>query len=196
MKKKIIAIEGESASGKDSIAKYITKNFGIKPIVSFATRPMRDGEVNGREHWFITPEEMERIKSEEHMLAYTKIEDKTKVSVDGYEYCTTIESLEGDTAIYVIDPNGIEYMKSNKEIMDKIDLLVLYVYVPYEVRKERAKQNRSDFEKFEIRTAQESAQFEKMRNNKAYDYLIENIDYDQACLSAGIAVSSFLKKDD
>lgn len=191
-KKKIICIMGETASGKDTIAKYITKILGIKQVVSYTTRPMRSNEQNGREHWFISKEEMAEIKKNQHMFAYTCIEDKTRSNVDGYEYCTTLESLTEDVFIYIIDPNGVEYMRSNDDIMNNIELLVLYVYVPYEEREMRAKSSRSDFEKFEIRNKQESAQFEKARNEKAYDVLVENMNFDSACKTALDAVINFI----
>ena len=193
MKKRIVCIMGETASGKDSISKYICKNFNVHPVVSYATRPMREGEVNGREHYFITEEEMANIRSSKNVFAYTRIEDKTKTATDGYEYCATLESLPDGDIIYVIDPNGVNYMKNDPKIMEKVELLVLYIYVPYEVRKERAKKSRSDFEKFEDRCKQEEDQFRKMVEDRNYDYIINNENFDEACLKAGKIVSAFLK---
>jgi guanylate kinase len=192
-KRRIICIMGETASGKDTISKYIMKNFGVQPVVSFATRPMRDGEVNGREHVFITPEKMAEIRKTQDVFAYTKIEDKTKTNVDGYEYCATLQTLPEGDIIYVIDPNGVNYMKNSPAIMEKVELLVLYIYVPYEIRKERAQKSRSDFEKFETRCKQEEVQFRTMLEEKNYDYIIENLDYNQACTKVGGIVSEFLK---
>ena len=68
-KKKIICLLGETASGKDTIAKYITKTLDIKQVVSYTTRPIRSNEQNGREHWFISKEEMAEIKKNQHMFA-------------------------------------------------------------------------------------------------------------------------------
>jgi guanylate kinase len=192
-KRRIICIMGETASGKDTISKYIMKNFGVQPVVSFATRPMRDGEVNGREHVFITPEKMAEIRKTQDVFAYTKIEDKTKTNVDGYEYCATLQTLPEGDIIYVIDPNGVNYMKNSPAIMEKVELLVLYIYVPYEIRKERAQKSRSDFEKFETRCKQEEVQFRTMLEEKNYDYIIENLDYNQACTKVVGIVSEFLK---
>jgi guanylate kinase len=192
-KRRIICIMGETASGKDTISKYIMKNFGVQPVVSFATRPMRDGEVNGREHVFITPEKMAEIRKTQDVFAYTKIEDKTKTNVDGYEYCATLQTLPEGDIIYVIDPNGVNYMKNSPAIMEKVELLVLYIYVPYEIRKERAQKSRSDFERFETRCKQEEVQFRTMLEEKNYDYIIENLDYNQACTKVGGIVSEFLK---
>ena len=54
----IIALQGKTSSGKDSAARYIREIYGIEPVISFATRPIRDSEVEGREHYFINDEQM------------------------------------------------------------------------------------------------------------------------------------------
>ena len=43
----IIALEGKTASGKDSVAKFIEASYGIKQVVSYTTRPKRDYEKDG-----------------------------------------------------------------------------------------------------------------------------------------------------
>ena len=68
-KKKLICVVGESCSGKDTIVKEATSyltygrttNIRLKPIVSYATRPIRENETNGVEHWFITENEAKEI---------------------------------------------------------------------------------------------------------------------------------------
>ena len=38
--------------------------------VSYTTRPMRDGEINGENYWFISEEEMEKIKQSGKLIEY------------------------------------------------------------------------------------------------------------------------------
>ena len=52
----IITIVGPSGSGKTTMANIMSEN-GIPTIVSYTTRPMREEETNGKEHWFVTPED-------------------------------------------------------------------------------------------------------------------------------------------
>ncbi len=51
---KIFFIMGKSASGKDGVfSQILNKNIpGLKPVTIYTTRPMRDGEVQGREYNF------------------------------------------------------------------------------------------------------------------------------------------------
>jgi len=51
----IVFIMGKSATGKDKIYKNLIKDneLFLKPIIMYTTRPMRDGEKNGVEYYFV-----------------------------------------------------------------------------------------------------------------------------------------------
>ena len=91
---KIIAIVGPSGSGKDTAARMLADMTGYELLVSYTTRPMREGEQNGREHIFVSSCET----PQDQMLAYTQY--------GGYEYWTELSQIH-DTAIYVIDESGL-----------------------------------------------------------------------------------------
>lgn len=148
----------------------LTENLVVHPIVSFATRPMRVGEEEGREHYFITPEEAKKRLETEQILAYTKI------GVTGYEYFTTLEGLKGAN-FYVIDPNGVNYIK---EHAPNLFCRVIYISVPEKIRTERAR-CRSDFESsFCKRNDDENAQFEAFENAGKWDLHINNVDLEDS----------------
>lgn len=51
---KVLALFGKNASGKSSIKRWLAKNYdNINEIVSYTTRPPREGEVNGKDYYFI-----------------------------------------------------------------------------------------------------------------------------------------------
>ena len=60
---KIFYIMGKSSSGKDTIYKHLIedKEFNFKNIVGYTTRPIRQGEINGKEYYFVTVEGMEEL---------------------------------------------------------------------------------------------------------------------------------------
>lgn len=72
--KPILLIVGETSCGKDTFA-AISKEMGKKPVCSYATRPMRPNERDGREHKFISSKQASKILCEkkDHVVAYTKI---------------------------------------------------------------------------------------------------------------------------
>lgn len=90
----LITITGSSGVGKDTVARMLSEMTGIPVLCSYTTRPKRDGEMNGKEHYFV--KECNVLQSE--MLAYTKY--------GGYEYWTCVDQIN-DSAIYVIDEDGM-----------------------------------------------------------------------------------------
>lgn len=76
----IFYLIGKSSTGKDSILNALLEDgtLGLKKIVQYATRPIRDGEAEGREYHFITLE-----KSAELEDAGLVIESRTYNTVYG-----------------------------------------------------------------------------------------------------------------
>lgn len=57
---------GKSSSGKDTIYKRILskERLPLKTLVSYTTRPIRDGETNGVEYYFLTEEEQQQLEQQ------------------------------------------------------------------------------------------------------------------------------------
>lgn len=91
---KLITITGPSGAGKDTVARMLSEMGGYKVLCSYTTRPKREGEIDGVEHYFVEKCDVPHDK----MLAYTQY--------GGYEYWTTIDQVT-DKAIYVIDEDGL-----------------------------------------------------------------------------------------
>ena len=54
---------GKSATGKDSIYHEIVKRCPqLREIITYTTRPMREGETYGKEYYFVTKEEMYEMR--------------------------------------------------------------------------------------------------------------------------------------
>ena len=63
---KLFYIMGKSASGKDTIYQRLLRNpeFSLERLVIYTTRPIRDGELDGREYHFVTEEDFQKLKAE------------------------------------------------------------------------------------------------------------------------------------
>ena len=92
---KLITITGPSGAGKDTVARMLSEMGGYQVLCSYTTRPKRDGEIDGVEHYFVETCNVPRDK----MLAYTQY--------GGYEYWVTIDQVK-NKAIYVIDEDGLK----------------------------------------------------------------------------------------
>ena len=55
---------GKSASGKDKIYSRIAENeeLGLKKLILYTTRPIRNGERNGREYYFVDNDKLKEMR--------------------------------------------------------------------------------------------------------------------------------------
>ena len=60
---KIFYLMGKSASGKDTIYKKVKEQMPeLKTIVIYTTRPIREGEQNGREYYFVNDDKLKELQ--------------------------------------------------------------------------------------------------------------------------------------
>lgn len=168
-KKTIFCILGESGSGKDTLVEYTLKEFklNLKSVLSYTDRPMREGEQNGKEHIFLSKDEMtEFLKSnKKDIAAYTQIGET------GYRYCA-MTSVIDRSDIYIIDPNGLKEFKERTG--DRYNIISIYIDCPLQERRKRTEKRGDGVAKFEARVAAESDQFAKFREEHGYDHVIDN----------------------
>ena len=163
---------GRTAAGKDTLTTYLCETFGLKQLISYTTRPRRINE--GETHIFVSENESEAIQAQDKIIAYTKI--------GNFEYFGTYEQLlKAD--IYVIDPNGINYLKTNYacELQeDDIDLVIIYIHINMSWRIERAMLRKDDLKALQQRLSDEDSQFYEFEKRVSYDWFVNNQDGEKA----------------
>lgn len=114
---KIIALIGEAGSGKDTIMKHVLEACpGLHEIVSCTTRPMREGEEEGVNYFYLTKEAFAEKVLNGEMFEATCFND--------WFYGTSKQSLREDVVnIGVFNPEGIEALLSSNEV----EVTVYYV---------------------------------------------------------------------
>lgn len=166
--KRLLCIVGETSSGKDTVAKYLTERYNLMQACSATNRAPRAGEVNGREHWFLSEEEFRKVAEDRDSRLYTKIED-SKTGKKGYEYCMSVDEL-GSSDVLVVDPNGARELREAGW-----EITVIYVTAKLATRKKRAIQRDASQEAaFIDRCENEEIQFSKFRSERNWDYVIWN----------------------
>ena len=98
---KIIALMGQAGSGKDRLLKESLKAVpDLNEIISCTTRPPREGEVHGKNYYFLSNEEFAQKVINFEMLEATSFRD--------WFYGTSIDALSEDKVnIGVFNPDGI-----------------------------------------------------------------------------------------
>jgi len=120
---KRIILVGKAASGKDYFKNYLV-NGGLKPSISHTTRPMRDGEVDGKDYHFISEYRFNVMKSEEQFF-----ENK---EFNGWQYGTSNQEVY-DSEVFIFTPSGINDLPD--EFLD--DSVIIYFNVLEEYRMSR-----------------------------------------------------------
>lgn len=130
---KIIAICGKAGSGKDSILHQLKKSYDVQEIISCTTRPMREGEQDGVNYFYLTNEQFADKLVNNDMLEATVFND--------WCYGTMKSSLSKNKwNVGVFNLQGIEILQENPQI----DLKIFYIYTPDKLRLLRQLQREDD----------------------------------------------------
>lgn len=107
---KIIALIGEAGTGKDSLLKEIlTQEPSFHEIINCTTRPKREGEIEGVNYFYYTPEQFGEKVLQYEMLECTVFND--------WFYGTSYESLRSDCInIGVFNPTAIEALLERPDV--------------------------------------------------------------------------------
>ena len=132
---KIFYLMGKSASGKDTLYKRLLEVCPkLKTIILYTTRPMRDGETDGVEYYFTTPEVLQRFSKEGKM-----IELRTYEAVSGpWSYATVDDGqVDLENEDYLAIGTLISY-ENMRNYYGEDHVIPLYIAVDDGVRLERA----------------------------------------------------------
>lgn len=106
---KIFFVLGKSCSGKDTIFKKLKEDreLNLNNVTGYTTRPMREGEINGVEYFFVNNEELEALKNQGKVIecrdyntvygvwSYFTVDDgQINLEKGNYLYIGTLESYE------------------------------------------------------------------------------------------------------
>lgn len=123
---KIYYMMGKSSSGKDTIYKEIRKELPyLKTLTLYTTRPMREGEQNGVEYYFVSNEILDKYKNEGKI-----IELRTYQTVYGdWKYATIDDGqINLDKNDYLMIGTLESYVKT-KAYYGTENLIPLYIEV-------------------------------------------------------------------
>ena len=154
-----VIISGPTGTGKTTICKrLVNENNEFFYSISCTTRKKRENEIDGKDYYFITKEEFEKMIKEDKFLEYAKIYNEYygtpkepvfeslkngKIVIMDIDYqgkMKVVEKLKDSVSIYILPPSIEElkrriekreknFMERFKEALREIDLWVFYDYV-------------------------------------------------------------------
>jgi guanylate kinase len=162
----VFIISGPSGSGKSSLVELLLRSVsGVDFSVSYTTRQPRGSERNGREYFFISREEFERMASADEFLEHA--------DVVGNYYGTARRFLtqakeEGHDLLVDVDVQGAAQLKGNIR-----DTVSIFVMPPDRKELEWRIRNRGLDAEDVIQSRLERSSRE-MENYNKYDYVLVN----------------------
>lgn len=133
---KIFYIMGKSASGKDTIYRRLIgeKEFGLRPLIPYTTRPMRSGEENGKDYFFTDEAGLRRLQDEKKV-----VELRTYQTVLGPWHYFTVDDGQVNLAEYdYLMVGTLESYRALRDYYSPENVVPVYIAVDDGLRLQRA----------------------------------------------------------
>lgn len=186
---RIFYIMGKSAAGKDHFYEALQREEGLTltPMVLYTTRPLRDGECDGREYHFVNRERLEAFRAEGKI-----IEERTYETVYGpWTYFTADDGSFDDEKKDYLGIGTLESYEQLRKYFGAEVIFPIYIEVEDGIRLRRAiereeKQQTPKYEEMCRRFLADSEDFseeklqsagirKKFSNNQTFEKCLENI---------------------
>ncbi len=186
MKEKLFIFSAPSGAGKSTIVQHLMKQgLGLEFSISATSREPREGEVDGREYHFISPEKFRKMIKED---AFIEWEEVYPDQFYGTLY-SEVENIwkRGKHAIFDIDVVGGQNLK--KEFGERA--CAIFIQAPSrEVLEQRLRARATDDEaSLQLRLGK--AMFE-MEHATHFDHILINDSLEKALAEAEKIVTDFM----
>ena len=171
-KKKLLVLASPSGGGKTTIANYVLDNYKTRFSISATTRPLRQGEEDGKHYFFLTKEQF--IK---HIEAGDLVEYETIFNNYYGTLKTEVEKAINNDEILLFDVD-VKGAFSIRKAYPETSLLVFIAPPSMEILEQRLR-NRQTESDSDINTRLARAELE-LSYKEEFDYVIINSDLELA----------------
>lgn len=168
----LLVMSGPSGAGKSSVISRVRKLYGnLAFSVSATTRKPRPGEIDGKDYYFVSPEQFAAMVADGQLLEYAQFVG----NFYGTPKAPVLEKLrDGISVILDIEVQGAaQVMKAMP------DAVSVFLAPPSLEELERRLRGRGTESEEKIRQRLETAKIELLQQDK-YDYIVVNDDPDRA----------------
>jgi guanylate kinase len=162
----LIVLSGVSGAGKDAVRDALMAwRLPVHFVVTATDRPMREGEVHGRDYVFVDTSEFERMKRDGELIEDAVVYGQLK-GVPRVEVMRPFEA--GRDVLARVDVQGAETLRRLVP-----DALLIFIAPPSLEELERRLRDRGSESEEEVGLRMEEAASE-MKASKAFDYVVVN----------------------
>ena len=168
MKERIFVFTGLSGSGKSTIADAVIGYKNLARVVTYTTRPAREGEVDRKDYNFISREEFRGKINQGYFLEWAEVYGNLYGNPR-----TDLENLlsSGKNALYVIDIRGA---KTIRKFYPEAILIFIKTYGLEELRKRLITRGKDSPEVIDKRMKREAIDFDEPSRYNFNHVLINN----------------------
>lgn len=165
----MIVLIGKSCSGKDSVAKILF-SMGYTRVVTCTTRPMRTGEIDGVDYYFISQDEFMKMIEKRDFAEYRSYETQRGMwlygsRIDDYKYATK--------KVIILTPEGLINIRKK---YPNLPIIAIYLDVSNKELKRRmlsrANVSGEDIKEVKRRYKADKKDFRHIK--KYVDYVVNN----------------------
>lgn len=169
----LIIISGTTCAGKGTVVKkLVEKNQNLKVSISYTSREKRDGEIEGKDYYFVSSEEFERKIQDGDFLEYAKVQYGKYYGTPKKEVHDLLE--QGFDVILEIDVQGAQQIK---EMFPQTILIFIMAPSMSEVKrriKARGKETKEQIlERFKVA-------YNELNEIPKYNYVVVNDNLEEA----------------
>jgi len=169
----VFVVTGTSGAGKGTLEKALLEQIAeLELAVSATTRDRREGEVNGREYWFISDEEFDQKLNDGDFLEHVEFPWGQRSGTLRSEIARITDA--GKIPLLDLEPQGALDVKKTVP-----GAVTIFVEAPTFEENERRLRERATESEGEIEERLELAR-EQLEQADEFDYLIVNHDLDRA----------------
>jgi len=159
----MILLVGKSCSGKDTIRKELNK-LGYKSIVTYTTRPPRNGEIDGVDYHFV---DASRFRAMDLMGCFVETTSYNVASGETWYYGSAVDDLKEDS-VMIVNPEGLRLIKKLKSLKP----IAFYLVADEDTIWERLKQRGDNDEEARRRLRADASDFVGIIND--VDFCLRN----------------------
>ena len=169
----MFVLSSPSGAGKTTLSRLLIKRMpGLRMSVSATTRPMRPGEVNGKDYSFVDKATFDAMVKADELLEWATVFDNSYGTPRG-----PVEAAlsAGQDVLFDIDWQGTQQLRQKA----RADVVSVFILPPSAADLERRLHSRAQDSNEVIRKRMSRASHE-MSHWAEYDYIVINHDVDEA----------------